>query len=108
MSEERILESDVELVLNLDGKGFKPATASDFIKYIQTIKVWGFCEHKCDCTKIIHIWFTKKVDYGRLLECVTHELEHASGVTSEKRCCKTGGLAHYASIIIEDDLRYKR
>ena len=107
MSEKKLLQTDMELEIKVDGKNFKSANVKEFIQFILKLKVWGFCEHKCDCTKIVHIWFHKTVEYGKLLETVAHELEHASGSRSEKRCCKTGGLAHYASILIDTELKYK-
>ena len=106
--EVKLLKMDMELVIKVGKKQFKSASANDFIKFLKTLKVWGFCEHKCDCTKIIHIWFTKTAEYDRILECMSHEIEHASGTHNEKRCCKTGGIALYASHLIDNDLHYKR
>jgi len=108
MSLKKLLDIDMELTISYDGKKFKPATAKEFIKFLtKKQKIWAFCEHKCDCTKIIHIWYKKDIDYGILLETISHELEHATGTHNEKRCIKTGGLARYASMLIKDDLKFK-
>lgn len=109
MIEENLLNKEMDLVVSYRGKKFHAVTVNDFIKFIRDVqKVWAFCEHACDCTKRIHVWYSPKTTYNELLEVVAHELEHATGTHNEKRCVKTGGLARYASMLIDEDLKFPR
>jgi hypothetical protein len=105
--DDKILDKKTEVKL-LMGKRWKDgATVRDIIKWVQSVGIWGYCQHKGKNHKEIHYWLGSKADRYSVLEFILHEVYHAGGYSSENTACKLAGLGCFAYQVFERDFEKK-
>jgi len=92
----RLMGVRINVVVKIAGKKIVLPFIRDFVAWVRTAGVWGYCHHKKRDRKEIHYWLCKMATAENAFEFVVHEVAHGCGFRSEQMAMKIAGLSGFA------------
>jgi len=101
--DDKLLDKKTEVTLLMGKSWHKGATVREIISWVQSVGIWGYCNHVSRNQKEIHFWRGKRACRTSIQEFLLHEIYHAGGYRSEKTACKLAGLGAFAYQVFENE-----
>lgn len=92
----RLMGVRINIKVTIGGKKLVLPYIRDFVGWVRTAGVWGYCQHIRKDRKEIHYWIGKNATVENTFEFILHEIAHGGGFRGERSATKIAGLGSFA------------